>query len=264
MIRSFTSVFHLILVHNINVTDIEMANQLLGLNKLNLSPSKNWKLKVVNGSSLFETHLIHLSPTGQLFNSTWVQTKFCPKWALVRRPAEPWWTWIFFSFPSIGTSSLLSELSSSRLDINPAHWTAPETINITLSSDSSPPLQHINVRKQIFCNRFLTNGKNNVREWNNQFSYLKNGETTEAGVILWCFGLRRSCHCIAEGFKLVVMPVYQRHASDFYCLGDNHMMATILSFLSFWLLTPSNLFGHLSSSTLLPQWGEKRQKWESH
>ena len=83
MIRSFTSVFHLNLVHYINVTDIEMTNQLLGLNKLNLSPSKNWELKkVVNGSSLIETHLIHLSPTEQLFNSTWVQTKFCPKWAL--------------------------------------------------------------------------------------------------------------------------------------------------------------------------------------
>ena len=70
MIRSFTSVFHLNLVHYINVTDIEMTNQLLGLNKLNLSRSKNWELKVVNGSSLFETHLIHLSPTEQLFNST--------------------------------------------------------------------------------------------------------------------------------------------------------------------------------------------------
>ena len=104
----------------------------------------------------------------------------------------------------------------------------------------------------------LTMFKNNVREWNNQFSYLPHinefmVKTTEAGVILWCFGLRGSCHCIAEGFKLVVMPVYQRHASDFYCLGDNHMMATILSFLSFWLLTPSNLFGHLSPLTLLLQ-----------
>ena len=85
--------------------------------------------------------------------SDWVpiQTKFCPKWALVHLssqiqapqkgalfleltwcvcgPAEPsswpgasndllWW---------IENSLLLSELSSSRLDINPTHWTAPGT-----------------------------------------------------------------------------------------------------------------------------------------
>ena len=133
-------------------------------------------------------------------------------------------------------SIILSELSCSRLDINATHWTTPDEtkLNISLISCSVTRCKRRDFKQtmkldtgwhlsslfwdkhQIPRPRLGEKGRVSMcplkpfftlsnQQQNNMTSWW---ERLGLSVILWCFGLKRSCQSMAEVFKLgmVTLP----------------------------------------------------------